>query len=247
MPFRQRHSPPPVGPASPKSGGRNHGGRSLAPLDLAALLRRVERKRRLLARAPGAQTSLPPDYYVRQTLASFRLDGLGVTEEEVREALGHGPERPLLLRSRQSQRLRNHAALLHHVENRLRAGHSLSTDDVVRWYTTISAGLSTTRLDLSATARVGEVVQRINSPQLRMRAALQEIASTHVRLMTDPLVPSFNGILARLLFRYHLGRCKLPAVVFDATLDARPPALDGAVGRLMQLLDESYDELLAKR
>jgi hypothetical protein len=195
-------------------------------------------------------TPLPPDYYVRATFASFRLDGMEPSEAEVREALAHGGhgdgDRPVL-RSRQAQRLRNHAAILHHLEGDLRAGLPLTTDGVVRWYTGVSAGLSTTSLDRATGERLEEVVRRINSPQLRVQAALQEIAGTHAKLLGDPLVPSFNGILARLLLRYHLGRCRLPAVVFDQVVDARARAADAMLRRLGELIERSYDELLGAR
>jgi hypothetical protein len=187
---------------------------------------------------------LPTDYYVRATWVSFRLDGLDVDQEEVREALG--TDRPVL-RSRQSQRLRNHAAILHRIENDLHQRLPLTTDGVIRWYVAVSAGLSTTGLDQATTTRLEEVVRRINSPQLRLQPALQEVAATHSKLMADPLVPSFNGILARLLLRYHLGRCKLPAVVFEPTLDGRPPAGDGMLRRLVELLEDSYDQTLRGR
>src|SRR5204863_6467526 len=138
----------------------------------------------------------------------------------------------------------------HHVESRLREGSPLTTDGVVRWYTAISAGLSTTGLDQAATARMEEVVRRINSPQLRMQPALREIAAAYAKLLADPLVPGFNGILTRLLLRYHLGRCGLPAVVFDPEIDAAAATTtngeDRWVGRLIEMLEQTYDELLAK-
>jgi hypothetical protein len=118
---------------------------------------------------------------------------------------------------------------------------------VIRWYVGVSAGLSTTGLDQPTAARVDDVVRRINSPQMRLQAALPEVASTHVRLLADPLVPSFNGILARLLLRYHLGRCNLPPVVFDPELDGRPASPEALARRLVELLDRSYDGLLGKR
>jgi hypothetical protein len=69
-----------------------------------------------------------------------------------------------------------------------------------------------------------------------------------VKLLADPLVPAFNGILARLLLRYHLGRCKLPAVVFDAEADRRVSGGgEGMVRRLVELLERSYDQLLGRK
>jgi hypothetical protein len=63
-------------------------------------------------------------------------------------------------------------------------------------------------------------------------------------MLADPLVPSFNGILARLLLRYHLGRCGLPAVVFDPQVDTRPGDAEGMLRRLVELLELSYDQML---
>ena len=93
--------------------------------------------------------------------------------------------------------------------------------------------------------RLDHVVRRINSPQLRLQPALVDIAKLHVMLLRDPLVPSFNGILSRLLLRYHLGRIGLPPVVFDPNEDA-PSLLDETMllARLLELIEQSYDRLL---
>ena len=189
---------------------------------------------------------LPDDYYLRATWSSFRLDGIDVVEEEVRSALsqtsaGHA------LRSRQSQRLRNHAAILHHIETDLRQAAPLTTGVVIRWYTTISAGLSTAGLNATATGRLDEQIGRINSPQLRLAASIPEVAAAHVALLADPLVPGFNGILARLLLRYHLGRCHLPAIVFDPSTDARQINPDAMARRLIELLEATCDRVPARR
>jgi hypothetical protein len=52
--------------------------------------------------------------------------------------------------------------------------------------------------------------------------------------------------LARLLLRYHLGRCGLPPVVFDADVDG-PVLTDeqALLSRLLELIDQSYDLLLS--
>jgi hypothetical protein len=185
----------------------------------------------------------PAEYYLRATWVSFLLEGLEVSEADVREALGPGSDRAGL-RARQALRLRNHAAILHRIENDLAQGLPLTGDGVLRWYVAMSAGLSTTGLDQAAAARLDEVVRRVNAPQMRVGAALREVAETHVRLLADPLVPSFNGILARLLLRYHLGRCGLPGVVFDAQVDRRQVSAEGMLARLMELLEVTYDRLL---
>jgi len=258
MPFdsNPERSTPPAGPTTPYNGIAGRGGRSRSiggsggSSDWFALLRRVERKRRLVLRSQhGASPTPTIEYYARATYVSFVLDGIDVAEDDVREALGHAPAgaRPAL-RSRQGQRLRNHAAILHHVENSLREGQSLTADHAVRWYTAISAGLSMNGLGDVNTARLEDVVRRVNSPQSRLQPALRDIATTHANLLADPLVPGFNGILARLLLRYHLGRCRLPAVMFDPSLDRRlsleTPAM---TRRLVELLDQSYDALLGRR
>jgi hypothetical protein len=247
---RRRQKSPSVDPAAPRSGSGINGGRSRPTPDWPALFRRLERKRRTLERdgnpAGDAPAPLPDNYYARATRASFRLDGLDVSDDELSDALGPGSDRPVL-RSRQALRLRNHAAILHRIESDLAQGLALTADGVLRWYVAISAGLSTTRLDQATESRLEEVVRRVNSPQLRLQPALQEIAAAHLRLLADPLVPSFNGILARLLLRYHLGRCKLPAIVWDTTLDARPPDTAALLRRLVEMLDESYEHALRSR
>lgn len=201
----------------------------------------------------GAASSSPPcpplpdeQYYVRATWASFRLEGIEVEIGEVVDALAAGADR-IALRSRQAARLRHHAAILRHIESDVRHGQALTPDGVLRWYTGISAGLSTTGLDASASARLDEVVRRINAAQTRVRAAIQEAAVVYGRLVSDPLVPGFNGMLARLMLRYHLGRCGLPGVVFDPAIDARPGTGEAATRRLMELVEGAYDGMLGRR
>ena len=262
MPLRQepnlrpQNQNAPVGPASrppsPGRGGTDGGFSSPASnSEFAESVRRLERKRRALERTPpgsngNATLPLSDDYYLRATWSSFNLDGMTVSQAEVRDALsqtsaGHA------LRSRQSQRLRNHAAILHHIESDLRQAVALTTDRVIRWYTTISAGLSTTSLDHSTTARLAEQVRRVNSPQLRVSASIPEVAAAHVSLLTDPVVPSFNGILARLLLRYHLGRCGLPSIVFDPGSDSKAMTSDAMTRRIIDLLEATCDQVLARR
>lgn len=251
---RRRPKPSPVDPPAFTQGPGVNGGRPRSATEWPALLRRVERKRRALERdqdgadpADANPIPSPPDeYYLHATWSSFRLEGLDVSADELQDALAPGADRPTL-RTRQSLRLRNHAAILHRIENDLHQGLPLTSDGVLRWYVGISAGLSTTSLDQQTEARLDEVVRRVNSPQLRLQPALQEAAATHLRLLADPLVPSFNGILARLLLRYHLGRCKLPAIVWDPAVDARPRDAQTMLRRLVELLDESYDRVLRAR
>jgi len=255
---RRRPRSSPVDPAAPTQGPGVNGGRSRSTPEWPALIRRLERKRRSLNRdhnGNGGATdpitapipTPPDDYYLRATWSSFRLEGLDVTEDELREALGPTSSDRPTLRSRQALRLRNHAAILPRTENDLQQGLTLTGDTVLRWYVGISAGLSTTSLDQATQARLDDVVRRVNSPQLRLQPALQEVAATHLRLLADPLVPSFNGILARLLLRYHLGRSRLPGVVWDPLADARPRDAATVLRRLVELLDESFDRVLRAR
>lgn len=239
---RRRPFSLPDSPAASKSRFGSVRGHSVSKADWSAFLRRLERKGRILPRN-GEAPLLLPDYVFRATWASFHLDGLHVDPAEVRDALDHVSEGPVPLRSRQAQRLRNHAAILHRIESDLLAKQLLTSDGVIRWYTAVSAGLSTTALDQAALTQIDDAVRRINSPQLRPQAAIREIASTHLRLLSDPVVPSFNGILARLLLRYHLGRCRLPAIVLDPAIDQRFNSVDTLIRRLFELLEQSYDEL----
>jgi hypothetical protein len=144
-------------------------------------------------------------------------------------------------------RIRNHVAILHRIERGLHRGESLKTAAVVRWYTLIASGLSITSLDEPTMGRLDQLVRRINSPHLRLQPAVQEIARLHVQSLADPLVPGFNGILVRLLLRYHLGRCGLPPVVFHSETDG-PLLTDETtlLARLLELIDESYDLLLSE-
>jgi hypothetical protein len=70
--------------------------------------------------------------------------------------------------------------------------------------------------------------------------------SSHARLLDDPLVPGFNGILARLLFRFHLGRWGFPAVLFDSFLDGQRLTPESRSRRLLHLVEQRYDALLSR-
>src|SRR5688572_30525221 len=98
MPHRRQQDPahaqssvaptPPAGPPSRAPLGRDDGtgGGSAASSaaarddDWSQALRRLERKRRSLDRAPPASNGsrLPPDYYPRATWITFRLEGIDV-------------------------------------------------------------------------------------------------------------------------------------------------------------------------
>lgn len=217
-----------------------------ASIDWARALRAIERRRRQVARAGLSFTApRPRAHLAAATYSSFRIDGLDLSMVEVNSALSHGAQRKVL-RSRQGQRIRNHVAILHCIAKSIRQNEPLRTTAVVRWYTSISNGLSTACLNDSTMSRLNGIVRQVNSPQLRLQPALQEIARLHGQLLADPFVPSFNGILARLLLTYHLGRCALPAVVFHPE---SPPTLLQSESHLLPyllgLIDESYLLLLA--
>jgi hypothetical protein len=204
-------------------------------VDWPRWLRGIERKRRALAAKPPFHDSL-----TRQaTLNSFKLEGIEATDADMEEAVTPTRNRRLF-RSRQRQRVRNHLAILLLKRQPLKAAH------VLRWYTVISSGLSTASLALPGMIRIESVVRRINSPQMRLQPAIQEIAKLHCDLLADAMFPSFNGILSRLLLRVHLGHCGLPAVVFDPALDRqRFSDANLLLPRLLELIDRSLDRLLA--
>ncbi len=228
-----------------KTPSENFGGYSLSDADWIAWVRIVERKRRLLRRRTSRRSPLVSDeFFGRMTYASFRLEGLDVREADVVEALARGPARRAF-RSRLAQRIRNHVAILYYVQGLLRRGEQIKPLMVIRWYTSVSSGLSTTLLDASATNRIDQVVRRIHSPQGRLQRALREIVRLHVQLIADPLVPGFNGILTRLLLHYHMGCCGLPPVLFDPKIDL-PRTFDERMllMRLTELTDASLEALL---
>ena len=178
------------------------------------------------------------------TFCSFRLDGIDLSEREVHDALRHGSANPPL-RGRSTQRIRNHASLLLHIDGAARGNETLTADTLLRWYTAMAAGLTPVAPPGSMLERLDVVARAVSSPQTRLGPALQDIARLHARLLRDPLFPGFNGILARLLLRYHLRRAGLPPVRFDPATDT-PHLLDETMlhARLIELLDEAFDRML---
>jgi hypothetical protein len=215
-------------------------------IDWPRWLRVIQRKRRMAARAEATNGSPrfaapPPDYFAIATLRSFQLEGIPLNQAEFTHAMARGWGGKSL-RSRTDQRIRNHVAILRRIELSLRAGATITSQTVLRWYTLISCGLSLAALDESTMARLENVVRRINSPQFRLQPAITEIAHVHAQLNSDPLVPSFNGILARLLLQYHLGRCGLPRVVFDTNAD--PTLLKDEprlLKRILEMVEAAYE------
>lgn len=208
----------------------------------AAALRRIERQRRLLQRAHPKGVILPIELLGRITYSSFRLENLSISERDVAEALSCGAGRRAL-RPPHLLRVRNHVAILRHIQKATRRGQELKLAAVVRWYTSISCGLSM-GVDLSRADRLGQCLRRINSPQLRLQQAIADVAQVHAQLTADPIFPGFNGILARLLLQYHLSRCRLPMVTFEmqATVTG-----GGFETPLMGMILETYEYVLSGR
>jgi len=229
-----------------------------ALLDWPMWLGLIERKRRVLQRqlslhggtngAPAtfAVAGVPIDLLSQATRSNFQLDRIVVSDHEVADALAPGAA-GRKFRSRTAQRIRNHIAILYSIENGVRIGQPLKCSIILRWYTSISSGLSMTSLGVERMARLDQVARRINSPQLRLQPAIQEIVRGHMEFLTDPLFPSFNGILSRLLLRYHLGRCGLPFVVFGETphpSNSSVPSEASITLQLLNAIDRTYDLLL---
>jgi hypothetical protein len=174
------------------------------------------------------------------------MDGIDLPEPTVTDALKVGGA-SRSCRSRQAQRLRNHVAILRRIQTTARRAEPLTTDTIVRWYTSVACGLSTSHLDAPSLARLERVARRINSPPQNLRPAMEELAALHADLLADPIVPSFNGILARLLLTAHLTRCGLPPVIFHPDTDrALPPDSPTRLRRLLELITESLDALLVE-
>ena len=212
-------------------------------IDWSKWVRHIESRRRKLALAarplPGTMQSIAD-----ATLASFCLDGLNVALADVNAALATGVNRRVF-RARQSQRVRNHVAIIRSLDRSLARQFPLRSEHVLRWYTSISSGLSMTHLNTAASDRLQQVVDRMNSTELRPQAGIQQVARVHAQLMSEPLVPSFNGILARLLLRYHLGRCGLPPVLFHSQTPVQAMTNSNVLlPLLLELLEESYEALL---
>lgn len=204
--------------------------------------RRAERLRRLLGRLE--ERRLPGELLVRMTHASFALEQMSESAEEVAKAVLGGADRRSL-RPPQALRIRNHVAILRSIERMMRRKEELKVGAVIRWYTSVSCGLSTAAIDASRVGRLERQLERINSPQMRLPAAIGEVAGVHAELMADPIFPGFNGILARLLMQYHLARCGLPPVVLDGPSDrAKLAGAGGLEGRILELVVESYEWLM---
>jgi hypothetical protein len=204
----------------------------------------TERKRLVLARRPSALA--PARMLLAQiTQRSFQLDQIEVSDQMLAQALWHGGVQRSF-RSRQVQRFRNHVAILRRIQLMGRRERMLAPHEVVRWYASIGCGLPAAPLDESTLSRLDLVVRQLNSASSGLRNAVESIARHHRDILIDPIVPSFNGILSRLLLQYHLVRCKLPLVLFSSDgVGEKQQSHPKFIGRLLILLTESFDRLIA--
>jgi hypothetical protein len=227
--------------ASPQPGDSHRLGRSWtasSPVDVTAWSRNTEKLRTDIPRSRFIATET---FLVVSTYSSFRLDGISVLLTDVTQSISRRNTHRSF-RSRTGQRFRNHAAIVRCIERMLASNKPLKPDTLLGWYASVSCGLSTTMPAGEKMRRIETVVRQINSPHLRLAPAITEIAELHQALLADELVPSFNGILARLLLHFHLGRCGLLPILFDPSQDSSTLFQHTPTGlrRLMQLIDEAY-------
>lgn len=217
----------------------------------------------VLARGP-----LPRSYLASVTRGSFAMDAIALGDAEIDVALRCGTAKPAkstsngpvigpskgptpsppkgrLCRSRQAQRVRNHFSALRQIERLIRAQRPLTTSIAVRWYTALTCGLPTAQFDDQCHQRLDRTVRRLNSPHFHLRPAVEQAAANYFDLLSTPFVPSFNGILARLLIACQLGRAGVPPLLYDASADPDDPEKECEPARLLELIDRSYDALLA--
>jgi hypothetical protein len=221
---------------------------SASEVDWDKWARHIEsRRRRLIKAHPFEGLFGDRTYLAEATYGSFRMEGLDVSETEVTAALATGQQRRVM-RSRQAQRIRNHVAVLREIDGQVIGGEPLLPGTFMRWYASISCGLCPADMADANHDRLVDHIHRINFPELRLSGAVQEIAKLHRGLLADPLVPSFNGILSRLLLRFHLGRCGLPPVLFHPeTPTAALTTERMLLPLLMELIESSYDVMLAEQ
>jgi hypothetical protein len=210
-----------------------------------ALLRRVERAVRLFRRE-GLQGTTPRSWLIGATAASLRLDGISFTDRELAQAL-QSPTRHRGMCSARLLRLRNHLAILRALERRARKGFDLDAPCVLRWYTSLSCGLSISSVPQEQLDRLSSHLRPMNAATSRAAQAIFEAASVHVRLVAHPLFPGFNGLLARLLLQYHLIRSCLPPVRLDPMRDRNllsQPTDPKLFARLLERVSEACETLI---
>ena len=178
------------------------------------------------------------------TRSSFGLDGMEISANDAIVALDSLSAHKTI-RSRMMQRIRNHVAALRTVDARVHHKQQLTTANFMRWYISFGCGLCPSTPDPSGIARIEHQIQQIISPELRFKAAIQQIVKLQITRTVDPLVPSFNGILSRLLLRYHIGRCGLPPIVFpEGTTEKMLTSERKLTNLILECVDSSYAMLI---
>lgn len=207
----------------PRAGGR--------PPTLAT----IDRAR---GRVPRTAWVMPRPFLVDATHASFAIEGIHASLEQVARAVGH-QQRVRAFRSPLTHRIRAHASILRCCERLIATGRPLRVDHVVRWYTGLSAGVTSTPVESSdVRRRVDAAVSRLNAPTRRLARAIDEAVALYRELLRDPVVPGYGGIVARLMLNLQLGRSGLLPVIVDPAGDDGAP-LDAAA--LLGLLGQRYD------
>lgn len=227
-----------------RRGLESRGGRSLVKQSLAGAMRDIEKRRSeaisAVSESEGNGHDIAHDLESagRIAMASLRLEGIPLAEADVVETLLKSGVRGDL-RNRQAQMIRNHVAIQLHIERCLKKRCLLKPAMVLGWYSSLSAGLPMVSLDAGRMRRLEDVCRRVNSPPMQLESAVRDIAQLYCNLISDALVPSFNGVLVRLIMRYHLGRCSLPRVIFREELAGARDGDDQRAYTAMVLLLES--------
>lgn len=224
------------------SPGHTLRGRPALPTDARQWARAVDRRLKLWRGERLQFPAVPGTYLAQVSRASFCLDGIDVRESDARAAIDTGSA-IRVLGSRTAQRLRAHAAILRRIQRLGRSQQALQPGEVFRWHAALACGLPSARPDTALTLRLTDVCFRMATPHRRLIPAVEEAARLYSDLLSDPLFPNFNGILARLMLTYALARMGLPPVVFDTDRNvAEQPATPR---RLQELIAVSLDDLIA--
>lgn len=161
---------------------------------------------------------MPLPFVADATSASFHIDGIAVTLDQVTRALGHR-QSVRAFRSPTSHRLRVHAAMLRCCERMILQRRPLRGIQLYRWYAGLSAGLGVARGSPDQSRRFEDVVARVNFSTPSLSFAVGQSVTLYNELLAEPIVPSYNGILARLLLNLHLGRSGLLPVIIEPAGD----------------------------
>lgn len=158
--------------------------------------------------AAGAHWRERLEGHARLTAKSLHLDGIPCREERIVDAVLGGGLRGDL-RSRPAQLIRNHVAILLRMDLDARHVRPLESSTVLRWYASLCAGLPMPTIDDSRCRRIESVCRQINSPPMQPKPAVEQVFRLYAALLSDPLFPTLNGLMSRLLARCHALRCRL--------------------------------------